>query len=79
MGLSVYGTRAGLAQGKTLLKCVQCGHYVLKTNCFTHFYMATPQADVMIPILIPDCIQHTERKRYEQKKTLGMYVCIQSN
>ena len=50
MGLFVYGTRVRLAQSKPLLKCVQCGHHMLKTNplaMFTYSYMATTLAGVV--------------------------------
>lgn len=50
MGLFGHGARAGLAQSKPPLKCVHCGHHVLKTNhlaMLTHFYMATPTADAV--------------------------------
>lgn len=59
MGLFVYGTRAGLAQNKPLLKCVQCGHHALKTNCLAtliHSYMATPLADVVFLLALPQPI-----------------------
>lgn len=59
MGLFVHGTGAGLAQSKPRLKCVQCGHHVLKTNhlaTLTHFYIATPLADVVFLLVLPQPI-----------------------
>lgn len=59
MGLFVYGTRAGLAQSKPLLKCVQCGHHVLKTNwlaVLTHLYVATLVTDVVFLLVLPQPI-----------------------
>lgn len=58
-GLFVYGTRAGLAQSKPLLKRVQCGHHVLKTNrlaTLTYSYVVTALADVLFLLGLPQPI-----------------------